>query len=44
MTVKIVVRYPQPTDPEQFEGCYHGEHMPLCANWRRQRTARRHSR
>ena len=29
MSVKLVVLYPQPTDPDEFERYYHGEHLPL---------------
>jgi uncharacterized protein (TIGR02118 family) len=29
MSAKIVVLYPQPKDPEQFEISYVGQHLPL---------------
>jgi len=29
MTAKLVVLYPKPLDPDEFEKGYHGEHMPL---------------
>jgi uncharacterized protein (TIGR02118 family) len=29
MSVKLVVLYPKPTDIDEFERRYHGEHLPL---------------
>ena len=29
MTVKLLVLYPRPVEPEMFERGYHGQHMPL---------------
>ena len=29
MSVKLVVLYPKPTDPEAFESYYHSQHLPL---------------
>jgi uncharacterized protein (TIGR02118 family) len=29
MTAKLIVLYPKPLDPDEFEEKYHSEHMPL---------------
>ena len=29
MSIKLVVLYPPPSDPLQFERAYHAQHMPL---------------
>ena len=29
MSVKLLVLYPNPTDPEQFDRRYEGEHLPM---------------